>query len=165
MGRAGLAVQSGTTGNRLGFFLVSVSLEDYAAEWMGREGGGGGRGALAHGSEEGQNGVEVQEEICKGPRREIVFLCINLLSQPNSYLGGFCISSLKIVLQDHEAPNRFAPCTEPSDFFSPPPESRTILASQQREKGVRLPVVFPTGQCDFSFGAPRCPCPRPAACR
>lgn len=66
MGRAGLAVQSGTTGNRLGFF-VSVSLEDYAAEWMGREGGGGGRGALAHGSEEGQNGVEVQEEICKGP--------------------------------------------------------------------------------------------------
>lgn len=25
----------------------------------------------AHGSEEGQNGVEVQEEICKGPRREI----------------------------------------------------------------------------------------------
>lgn len=50
----GRGVQSETPGNRLGFFLVSVSLEDYAAAWMGREGGGGGRGALAHGSEEGQ---------------------------------------------------------------------------------------------------------------
>lgn len=70
---AGLAVRSETPRQPFGILPpCPCRWRDYAAEWMGREDAGrGGWWKRRTCSRKNSNGVGVQEEICKGPGREI----------------------------------------------------------------------------------------------